>query len=359
MSNHSLNAIFTVKEFNHKILNNMIKKVLIAALVIFSYSVTVTTSDRGNGIVSNSSVLAPKSIFLQSGNINTLFRTDGYFNYDKVTFSGGTAGMIWPTGTTQRLTSIYTTGIFIGAKSVISGNQKELRLAASFYGTHYSPGNIPVNGQVPPISVCNDSAFNGYLVSVTDQSLVNGGVRTKTAGGRTYTFNYSSWSAWPVNLGAPYVEVNGVPGYQPGWNADRPGTGNGNSRPTEMIFTVFMDYSNCTNNVHTAELSLPGGTLPLGVEVQQLAYAFDVDGFRDSYFVRYKIINKSGKNWDSTYIGLISDAIVAKKFQKFVDRNHCHSNFFSNCICCYVAFGVYAQFNDIARNVFNNRNFGG
>lgn len=38
-----------------------------------------------------------------------------------------------------------------------------------------------------------------------------------------------------------------------------------------------------------------------------MAYAFDVDGFRDSYFVRYKIINKSGKQWDSTYISLVND----------------------------------------------------
>ncbi len=286
----------------------MVKKVLVSALILLSSSILVIANNHEFKTISSTTLITPKSIFLQSGNINTVFRTDGYFNYDKVTFSGGAAGLIWPSGAAQRLSPIYTTGIFIGAKSVISGNQKELRLAASMYNTHYSPGNIPVNGQVPPLSVCNDSAFNGYLVSVTDQTLVNGGVRTKTAGGRTYTFNYSPWSAWPVNLGAPYVEVNGVPGYQPGWNADRPGTGNGTARPSEMIFTVFMDYTNCNNDIHLSELSLPGGTLPLGVEVQQLAYAFDAEGFRDSYFVRYKIINKSGKNWDSTYIGLINDA---------------------------------------------------
>ncbi|MEO8514229.1 MAG: T9SS type A sorting domain-containing protein [Ignavibacteria bacterium] len=285
----------------------MIRKVLFTALVLFSNSFVVISSDHGNNQISSSSVMVSKNIFLQSGNINTVFRNDGYFNYDKVTFSFGAAGMIWPAGSSQRLSPVFTSGIWIGAKSVISGNQKELRLAASMYTTHYSPGNIPVNGQVPPLSVCNDSAFNGYLVSVTDQSLVNGGVRTKTAGGRTYTFNYSPWSAWPVNLGAPYVEVNGTPGYQPGWNADRPGIGFGTARPSEMIFVVFMDYTNCTNNIHISEPGLPGGTSPLGVEVQQLSYTFDVAGFMDSYFVRYKFINKSGLNWDSTYVSLVND----------------------------------------------------
>ncbi len=296
----------------------MRKKVLLTALGLIMLVATSISGEHKNKFYQQNDNLTARSIFLQSGNINTVFRNDGYFNYDKVTFTSGEAGMIWPVQATQRLTVVYTTGIWIGAKVVLPNNQKELRLAASFYNTHYSPGNIPVNGQIPPVSVCNDPAFNGYLVSVTDQTLVNGGVRTKIAAGRTYTFNYSSWSAWPVNLGAPYVEVNGIPGYQPGWNADRPGIGFGTARPSEMIFTVFMDYTNCTNNIHTSEPGLPGGSLPIGVEVQHLAYAFDVDGFRDSYFVRYKIINKSGKAWDSTYFSLVNDADLGGAFDDAV-----------------------------------------
>lgn len=293
-------------------------KVLKIALLIVTCSFINLAGERGKGFNISNSLLPSQSIFLQSGNINTVFRNDGYFNYDKVTFTSGDAGFIWPVSSTSRLTAVFTSGIWIGAKSVISGNQKELRLAASFFDTHFSPGNIPVNGQVPPVSVCNDSAFNGYLVSVTDESLVNGGVRTKIAAGRTYTFSYAAWSNWPVDQGAPYVEVNGIPGYQPGWNADRPGVGFGTAKPSEMIFVVFMDYSNCTNNIHQSGISLPGGSLPLGVEVQQLAYSFEAAGFMDSYFVRYKIINKSGKDWDSTYISLVNDADVGDAFDDAV-----------------------------------------
>ena len=286
----------------------MTSKVLLTLAVLLTSFVSLMAGERYGSNNSFDQLITPRSIFLQSGNVNTVFRNDGIFNYDKTTFSSATAGFIWPVSSSVRISPLYTSGIIIGGKYVVSPGQKELRLAASFYDSHYSPGNIPVIGQVPPQSVCNDSAFNGYLVSVTDPSLVNGGLRTKVAGGRTYNFSYSPWSAWPVALGAPYVEVNGIPGYQPGWNEDRPGTGNGTARPSEMIFTVFMDYKNCTNDVHLSALSLPGGTLPLGVEVQQIAYAFDTEGFRDSYFVRYKIINKSSKTWDSTYIGLINDA---------------------------------------------------
>lgn len=286
----------------------MNSKVLFILAVLLTGCTSLLSGERYGSVSNSDQLITPGSIFLQSGNLNTVFRNDGIFNYDKTTFSSATAGLVWPVSSVTRLSPMYSSGLIIGGKYNLSPGVKELRLAASFYSTHYSPGNIPVIGQVPPVSVCNDSVFKGYLVSVTDPSLVNGGLRTKVAGGRTYNFNYSPWSAWPVSLGAPYVEVNGIPGYQPGWNEDRPGTGNGNARPSEMIFTVFMDYTNCTNGTHVSELSLPGGTLPLGVEIQQLSYAFDIEGFRDSYFVRYKIINKSAKTWDSTYIGLINDA---------------------------------------------------
>lgn len=153
----------------------------------------------------------------------------------------------------------------------------------------------------------NDPSFKGYLVNLVDQALVNGGSRQKIAGGRTYSFEYIPWSEWPVAKGAPYVEVNNVPGYQPGWNADRPGIWHCTARPDEILFMIYMDYTNCTNNIHQSEISLPGGTLPLGVEIHQLSFAFSQPGFQDMLFIKWKIINKSSMQWDSTYISIVDD----------------------------------------------------
>ncbi|HMQ97969.1 MAG TPA: hypothetical protein PKE39_03000 [Ignavibacteria bacterium] len=240
--------------------------------------------------------------FLQVNNINAIFRSDGYFNYDKITFSSGVAGMLWPAASSQRLTAIFTTGIYIGAK--VNG---DLRLAASMFNTHFSPGNIPVVGQVPGSQVCSDPRLKAYQVNVNDPSLVSGGTRQKLAGGRTYTIVYDSWASWPVDLGAPYVEVNGIPGYQPEFDGDRPGIGNSIARPDEIIWSVFMDYTNCTNNIHFSELSLPGGTLPMGAEVQQTSFAFLAPGLLNMYFVKWKIINKSNDVWDSTFTAIACD----------------------------------------------------
>ncbi len=250
--------------------------------------------------------LAPvQNIFMQGNNINAVFRTDGYSNYDKVTFSSGVAGFIWPATAPQRLTAVFTSGLWIGAKV---GPQRELRLAASMFSSHYTAGNIPVNGQVPPQSVCNDPSWRGYFVQLTDAALVNGGTRYKLAGGRQYTFNYDSWAAWPVEKGAPYFEINGLPGYQPSWNGDRPGIGNGmTARPEELLFMVYMDYTNCRDTIHSQELSLPGGTLPMGAEIHQLVFNFNCFPLRDMYFVKYRLINKSLQVWDSTWISNAND----------------------------------------------------
>ncbi len=257
----------------------------------------------------NAQSLAPvQNIFMQGNNINTVFRTDGYFNYDRVTFPSGVAGFIWPVTAPQRLTDVFASGLWIGAKT---GTQRTLRLSASMFNSHYTPGNIPVIGQVPPSSVCDDPSWRGYYVQLTDPSLYSGGTRYKTTGGRQFTFNYDSWASWPVQKGAPYVEVNGIPGYQPAWNGDRPGIGNGmTARPEELLFMVFMDYTNCRDTIHSSEIDLPGGTLPLGVEVHQLVFNFNCIPLRDMYFIKYRIINKSNTVWDSTYITNINDPDV-------------------------------------------------
>lgn len=249
--------------------------------------------------------LPPQQIFMQGNNINTCFKTNGIFNYDFLTFPSSSAGMMWPVTSPNRKTINYASGISIGAKV---GPQRELRTAASFYASHYTAGNIPILGQVPPSSVCSDPSWRAYLVNLTDPALAAGGTRTKISGGRQYILTYDSWANWPVIKGAPFVEVNGIPGYQPAWDGDRPGVGNGSTaRPEELSFMVFMDYTNCTNDTHQAQISLPGGTLPLGVEIQQFAFMFNCQPLQDMYFMKWRIINKSSLIWDSTYISIEND----------------------------------------------------
>jgi hypothetical protein len=282
------------------------KKTVIFLCLVQFFTLT-SFSDIPENYYSALPVAPVSTYFLQANNINLAISNDGILSYDRYTFTGGSAGFIWPVAAAQRLTMDYAAGLWIGAKV---GTSRELRLAAALYSSHYSPGNIPVIGQVPGSGVCNDPQFKPYIVNLQDPSFVNGGSTSKIAGGRTYVITYDSWASWPVNLGAPYVEVNGTPGYQPSFNGDRPGIWHTTARPDEIVFTIYMDYKNCTNSIHASEISLPGGTLPLGVEIQQITFSFQMSNYNNMYFTKYRIFNKSNQNWDSVYISLVDDGDI-------------------------------------------------
>ncbi len=286
---------------NKYVKNNKILLLILAFLLIGSNSF----ADKPKNLPVITTDASIQQLFMQGNNINTTFRSDGIFNYDFITFPTSDAGMIWPVSSPNRKTINYTSGIWVGAK--ING---AIKTAVAAYASHFTPGNIPVLGQVTPQSVCNDPRFRIYYVQLTDPTLSEGGTKTKLAGGRNYTFTYDAWSTWPVDLGAPYVEVNGIPGYQPSFDGDRPGIGNSEARPDEISFMIYQDYTNCTNNTHQAQISLPGGTPPMGVEVQQLAFQFNSPGLTDMYFVKWHVINRSNDQWDSTYISVFDDADV-------------------------------------------------
>ena len=79
--------------------------ILITGVVCFA-PVNQTFSKERKGHVPrlNASV---QNNFLQVNNINTVFRSDGLFNYDKITFTSAQAGMIWPVASNQMLTIDY------------------------------------------------------------------------------------------------------------------------------------------------------------------------------------------------------------------------------------------------------------
>ena len=283
-------------------------KLIILLLLCLVYSFSLDAGEHKGRITNVTpyySGAGIQQLFMQGNNINTTFRSDGIFNYDWITFTSKESGMIWPVTSSTRKTVNFTSGVWVGGK--IGG---QIRTAIAAYASHFTPGDIPVLGGVTPTSVCNDPRFRIYYVQLTDPTLIDGGTRTKLAGGRQYTFNFDSWAAWPVDMGAPYVEVNNIPGYQPGVDGDRPGIGNSEAIPDEISFMVYQDYTNCTNNIHTSEISLPGGTVPMGCQIQQLAFMFNSPGLTDMYFVKWKIINRSSNRWDSTYISVFDDADI-------------------------------------------------
>ncbi|MER3524362.1 MAG: hypothetical protein C4326_09915 [Ignavibacteria bacterium] len=111
------------------------------------------------------------------------------------------------------------------------------------------------------------------------------------------------WNEWPVEHGAPYIERNGIPGYQPPpsfqsarelieHNYDEPGIAGAdpNSPADQVVFTVYNDL----NPSWTVSLY---GSNPLGLEVQLTAWAYKPSKSAERGNIvseRVRIINKGG-----------------------------------------------------------------
>jgi len=170
-----------------------------------------------------------------------------------------------------------------------------LHMAAQTYrqnGTDYFPG--PLNGQ----GQTTDPTCTNFdrLWKITAQE-----VQTFLQTPNPIPNSIKQWPGkgnpnlpWLPNQAlAPFVDINGDGLYNPA-DGDYP------SFPgDEAIWWVYND----AGNLHTET-----GGLPLGIEVQNMAYAFQSgDCLNDATFYHYYIQNKSANDYDSVYIGNWTD----------------------------------------------------
>jgi hypothetical protein len=119
------------------------------------------------------------------------------------------------------------------------------------------------------------------------------------------------WTSWPVDIGAPYIERNGSPGYQapppfsttftpdsliPG-RYDEPGVGN-DSPADQVLWMVYNDLD------RSATLALYRSE-PLGLEGQLTVWGYKrTDAMSNLHFTRLRIINKGGVYLQSATSGV-------------------------------------------------------
>jgi hypothetical protein len=196
-------------------------------------------------------------------NISTYIRNNGSFNRDPGT---GNAGFKWPK--TGSFTAIYASGIWMGAKEL-----NTVRCAIAEYSYEYSAGPVGANQ--------NDPQWKVYKIKKGDNALTNS--------------DYANW----ISAGGPALR-----NYN---NTADSLDASGNQIPLligdGMVFAIFNDADTTSHKtLHT---------LPIGVEVQLTAWAFNrSDALGNSIFYNWKIINKSGNRLDSTYVCVWCDADV-------------------------------------------------
>ncbi|MEQ9103978.1 MAG: T9SS type A sorting domain-containing protein [Rhodothermales bacterium] len=209
---------------------------------------------------------ASSSSYLSTGNVSAQV-----FNNGELFTNGDSLGYEVPRGSGKH--ALEHMGIWIA-----SATDGDVREAGTVFGgqseyNEFWPG--PLSGETAPTN-CN--TFDRiYRVQYEDDVL---------AGHATVRPDVS---AWPVNVGAEYDDVNGVPGYQP-FDGDTP-----RMYGDEMLWWLMNDRGNRHQSTRSD---------PVGVEVTGMAYVFENPGvLGNTTFYRYEVRNKNLVSIDSVFIG--------------------------------------------------------
>lgn len=211
----------------------------------------------------------------------------------------GNPGLYFPTGTTN--SPVFAAGLWLGAR--VAGAS---RVALAEYGFEFGPGRM-IGGTFddpnrPEYRVWKVAAWRGFSADTSHLDLTPfppDPTRDPIA--------HHSWSEY-VNGAAPYgaptrlwrLPVTTTP--DPSDSVDVLGpavTGD------LMTWSVFNDAD---PGRHTSDA---GSTLPLGVEVEHVTFAYDRLGpLGNTIFMRYRIRNRGSLVLDSLYAGMWSDPDV-------------------------------------------------
>ncbi len=265
----------------------------------------------------------PRWQILNINNFTTWARNDGQSNHTPRGIDGG----LFPRGTR---TLIYQDGLMWGGKCYVDAaltipapNSQLIRVGGANYVVGSREGWIIGSGAAAVAANPGDARARAFRIRRDYFFMSDGEVQRDAAESneiaeasvssaqmQTIRSNYDAdWKDWPVDLGAPYIERNGTPGYQPppafsdaftpdhliSGTYDEPGLAGAdpNSPADQVIWLVYNDLD------PNQTLGLEGSE-PMGLEVQVTLWGYKrTDALGNIYFKRYKFTNKGGVSVDA------------------------------------------------------------
>ncbi|MBD3381739.1 MAG: hypothetical protein GF404_06040, partial [candidate division Zixibacteria bacterium] len=204
----------------------------------------------------NVSQILDTRTYLDKNKLLAFIYNDGNFCYDNANVLGKTDGLYFPRG--SKKTVIYASGLWVGAK--VDGTT---RMAVAEFSSEFVPGPM-ANGTYQD----DQASFRVYKINRGDDAN-----------------NNSDYANWPANQGAPVDDL-----------------GNPALLGDQMCWTVFNDADPAKHRNTAAS------TAPLGVEIQESAFAFGRSGaLGQVIFLKFLIINKGGNTLEDTYVSLWCD----------------------------------------------------
>ena len=207
--------------------------------------------------------------------INCTIASDGPFADRRLQ---GSLGFEWPNGSGK--SAVYAAGLWVVGQRADSGT---LRTAVMEFRTEWQPGplleqyNTTINEDEGPVGRSTDPQYRLYKV----ENLYPEGYAGRQV---------DPWTAWPGDLGAPYVDLNGNGSWDPGIDTPR-------FYGNQQIWGVM-------NDVNLSLHRETGFTPPMGLEAQVLYSASYPPGvLGNTMFIRWRIINRSDAVYDSVRVG--------------------------------------------------------
>jgi len=251
----------------------------------------------------------------QSFLINNLFNYygnngDGSYNNYK-----GISGLEYPKGSSN--TAVFEDGFLIGGKTRTSATNatKIVKVGGSAYRHGWQAGRIVTSGTASTTAVGDDPSLLGNRVYKVRPDVRPGialdaaltqklqseelDLTARNESGasiqKIYDQYIADWNEWPVAQGAPFADKNGNGTYEP--TVDSAGVPGAD----QTLWHV-------SNDLDDAKTKFLYGSDPIGLELQRTIWGYKRGGaLGNTIFTKYKIINKSGADIESTYVAQWSD----------------------------------------------------
>ncbi len=311
-------------------------------------------------------------------NINSLsswMRADGLSNHSP----SNNAGAVYP-----RFTSsvIYQDGILWGGKAYLDAGRSipapehPLRVGGVQYTTGTRAGWIEGFGSM---ATRVDTARRDVRVfrirrdwfSMSAYELARDAAETFESAQSSITGSHieqiraqyeKDWYEWPVHLGAPYIERNGIPGYQPPPRMsyafdhdslilkkhDEPGIGGDGTGPPahQVLWLVYNDLDSTRTKSFL-------GTPPLGIEAQVTMWAYnDYGSIGSVVFKRIVLMNKGGVVVNGEKRSLFIDSLYISQWSD-PDIGHPGDDLVGCDIALQMSYGYQGVGNDPEFKRFN------
>ncbi len=186
-------------------------------------------------------------------------------------------GFFWPGGPNATKGAIFEDGLLWGGKI-----GREIRVGGSTYRHGLQAGKILEDGTADNPDL---DKYRIYKIRKGWQSLPSGPVKDQ------YEKDYNEW---PVEDGAPWVDVDGDGIFTRG--VDQP----------KFVGDEVLWY--VSNDLDPARTTFLYGTLPMGMEVQSTVFGFNRTGaLGDMVFEKFKFINKGQNTIKDMIVGYWSD----------------------------------------------------